>query len=77
MKEMAAGFLVSEGLIRRREQVVNTASHPRNVDRNVIGVFLADGVEIDFKSLTRHIFVSSSCGLCGKASQASKTSPRE
>jgi FdhD protein len=67
-EELAVGFLVSEGLIRRREQVVNTASHPRNADGNVIGIFLADGVEIDFKSLTRHTFVSSSCGLCGKAS---------
>jgi FdhD protein len=67
-EELAVGFLASEGLIRSREQVVNTASHPRNLDRNVIGVFLADGVEIDFKSLTRHTFVSSSCGLCGKAS---------
>jgi FdhD protein len=67
-EELAAGFLVSEGLIDRREQVVNTATHPRNADRNVIGVFLADGVEIDFQRLTRHTFVSSSCGLCGKAS---------
>jgi FdhD protein len=67
-EELAAGFLVSEGLIQRREQVVNTSPHPRNADRNVIGVFLADGVEIDFQRLTRHTFVSSSCGLCGKAS---------
>jgi FdhD protein len=67
-EELAIGFLVSEGLLDRREQVVNTATHPRNADRNVIGVFLADGVEIDFQRLTRHTFVSSSCGLCGKAS---------
>jgi FdhD protein len=69
--ELAAGFLLTEGLIRRREQVVNIASHPRNRDQNVIGLFLADGVEIDFKSLVRHTFVSSSCGLCGKATIAS------
>jgi len=67
-EELAAGFLVSEGLIQRREQVVNTSPHPRNAARNVIGVFLADGVKIDFQQLTRHTFVSSSCGLCGKAS---------
>ncbi|HEY3861813.1 MAG TPA: formate dehydrogenase accessory sulfurtransferase FdhD [Verrucomicrobiae bacterium] len=66
--ELAAGFLASEGLVHSREQVVKIASHPRNTERNVIGVFLADGVEIDFKSLARHTFVSSSCGLCGKAS---------
>jgi FdhD protein len=66
--ELAAGFLLSEGVISRREQVVSIASHPRNTNRNVIGVFLADGVELDFKRLDRHTFVSSSCGLCGKTS---------
>jgi FdhD protein len=67
-EELALGFLVSEGLIARREQVVNTATHPRNPNKNVMGVFLADGAQIDFQRLTRHTFVSSSCGLCGKAS---------
>jgi FdhD protein len=66
--ELAAGFLVSEGVITRREQLVSIASHPRNIARNVIGVFLADSVELDFKRFERHTFVSSSCGLCGKTS---------
>jgi FdhD protein len=66
--ELAAGFLLSEGVIGRREQLVSIASHPRNMTRNVIGVFLADGVDLDFKRLERHTFVSSSCGLCGKTS---------
>jgi FdhD protein len=68
--ELAAGFLLSEGVIDRREQVVSIASHPRNTTRNVIGVFLADSVKLDLKSLDRHSFVSSSCGLCGKTSIA-------
>jgi FdhD protein len=67
-EELAVGFLFSEGIIRGREQVVNTAAHPRNMDRNVIGVFLADGVKVDLKTLDRRTFVSSSCGLCGKTS---------
>jgi FdhD protein len=66
--ELALGFLFSEGLIERREQVVNTATHPRNKDQNVIGVFLADGVKIDLTRLARNTFVSAGCGLCGKAS---------
>jgi FdhD protein len=69
-EELAAGFLFSEGVISRREQVVSISSHPRNTTRNVIGVFLADGVELDLKRLDRHTFVSSSCGLCGKTSIA-------
>ena len=35
---------------------------------NVLNVFLAPSVEVDFDRLTRHVFASSSCGLCGKAS---------
>lgn len=68
--ELAAGFLVSEGLIKRREQIARIAAYPRNADQNVIGVYLADGVRIDFTGLARHGFVSSSCGLCGKTSIA-------
>jgi FdhD protein len=67
-KELAAGFVLSEGIIDRGEQLVSIASHPRNKTRNVIGVFLADGVKLDLKRLDRHSFVSSSCGLCGKTS---------
>ena len=71
--ELAAGFLVTEGLIRKREDVVEIAWCQRKAapagkdDRNTLNVFLAPSVECDFKKLTRHVFASSSCGLCGKA----------
>jgi len=68
--ELAAGFLLSEGLIRNRQQILKISPHIRNPEGNVLDVFLADGVEVDFKQLTRHVFASSSCGLCGKASIA-------
>jgi FdhD protein len=67
-EELAAGFLLAEGLIRRREDVVKIAPYARNEFGNVLDVFLAPGVEVDFARLTRHVFASSSCGLCGKAS---------
>ena len=67
-EELAAGFLVSEGMIHRREDVLKIAPYPRNAEKNVMGVYLSPEVAIDFKQLTRHVFVSSSCGLCGKAS---------
>ena len=63
--ELAVGFLVSEGIIREREQVIRTQHYPRNTENNVINVFLTH--EIDLARLTRHVFASSSCGLCGKA----------
>lgn len=65
--ELAAGFLVSEGLIKKRSDVLKIEPYPRNKEKNVINVFLAPDVAVDFKQLTRHVFASSSCGLCGKA----------
>ncbi|MDB6058523.1 MAG: fdhD [Verrucomicrobiales bacterium] len=67
-EELAVGFLLSEGLITTREQVARIEPYPRNRDKNVINVFLSPDVQIDFARLTRHVFMSSSCGLCGKSS---------
>jgi len=66
-EELAAGFLFTEGLVRRREQILAIKRHPRNGQNNVLDVFLSPEVKVDFARLTRHIFASSSCGLCGKA----------
>ena len=65
--ELAAGFLFSEGLLHSSEQILNIAPYPRNKSGNVIDVFLQPEVKVDFARLTRHVFASSSCGLCGKA----------
>jgi FdhD protein len=65
--ELATGFLVTEGLIKQRSDVLEIEPYPRNKDKNVINIFLAPDVAVDFKQLTRHVFASSSCGLCGKA----------
>lgn len=69
--ELAAGFLVSEGLIHKRNDVVEIAYCQRGEAadfENTLNIFLSPSVEIDFQKLTRHVFASSSCGLCGKAS---------
>jgi FdhD protein len=63
--ELAAGFLVTEGVITSTKDIVRIAPHPRN-KQNVINVFLRN--RADLSRLKRHVFVSSSCGLCGKAS---------
>ncbi len=67
-EELAAGFFLGEGLIRRRSDVRRIVHHPRNNDKNIIGVFLGAKKSIDLNRLKRHFFVSSSCGLCGKTS---------
>ncbi|MEX0744300.1 MAG: formate dehydrogenase accessory sulfurtransferase FdhD [Phycisphaeraceae bacterium] len=65
--ELAAGFLLSEGLIRSKDDVYAIDTCARDVEGNVVNIYLEPHVEIDFASLTRHVFASSSCGLCGKA----------
>jgi FdhD protein len=73
--ELAAGFLLSEDLLRRRGDLAEILRPPRPKDesraRSWINMQLAEGVEFDFDRLTRHVFASSSCGLCGKATIAS------
>ena len=66
-EELAAGFLATEGLIHRPDDVLKIEACPRNEEGNLVNVLLAPMVFIDFKKLTRHVFASSSCGLCGKA----------
>jgi FdhD protein len=69
--ELAAGFLVGEGIIRQRSEVVEIAHCQRGKEaelQNVLNVFLAPSVEVHFDQLTRHVFASSSCGVCGKTS---------
>jgi FdhD protein len=66
-EELAAGFLLSEGLIAKRDDVLRMEPCGRNEEGNLLNVVLAPEVNVDFEKLTRHVFASSSCGLCGKA----------
>ena len=67
--ELAAGFLLAEGIIRQRRDVVGIAPCAASPEPdNTLNVFLAARVKVDFAHLTRHVFAASSCGLCGKAS---------
>ena len=69
--ELAAGFLLTEGLIHKRSDVVGIAHCRQGAAanyHNTLNIFLAASVRVDFTRLTRHVFASSSCGLCGKAS---------
>jgi FdhD protein len=65
--ELAVGFLLTEGIIRSPRDVLRVEPCYRNEDGNLINVLLAPDVPVDFERLTRHVFASSSCGLCGKA----------
>ena len=70
-QELVAGFLRTEGQIKRRSNVIEIAHCTEGEAaqlENTMNVLLAPEVEIDYGKLTRHFFASSSCGLCGKAS---------
>lgn len=67
--ELAAGFLFTEGITHHRSDLVEIAlCRQSECPENVLNVFLAPGVNVNFERLTRHVFASSSCGVCGKAS---------
>ena len=69
--ELAAGFLFTEGLVQRREQVIALANATNDDDGkrgNVVRAEVAAEVLLDFDKLRRHFFAASSCGICGKAS---------
>ena len=69
--ELTAGFLYTERLIQHSSELMGISycksARPPN-QRNVVEARLADEVDFDPAKLQRNFFVSSSCGVCGKAS---------
>src|SRR5262249_35248867 len=68
-EELAAGFLLSEAIVRSHDKI-DKFSRPksaRNRD-NIIVVDLAGGKKIKLNASERFATISSSCGLCGKES---------
>jgi FdhD protein len=99
-RELAAGFLVAEGLVQHADELIDIrhqlhclssalndrgqfkkrqkAASAKSANEaapevvlsagNTINVRLKNSKSLDFKKLTRHVFTSSSCGICSKAS---------
>lgn len=71
--ELAAGFLYGESLIHTRRDVaairycVDPATDGRQ-QFNIVHVELAAGTPFDAARLQRNFYMTSSCGVCGKAS---------
>jgi FdhD protein len=69
--ELAAGFLFTEGVVSEPQAISRIAycTDPGEAQRyNIVNVYLRPGVPFDVERLSRHVFTSSSCGICGKAS---------
>jgi FdhD protein len=70
-RELAAGFLVSEGIIKSAKDLfdITTCVTPGTAGKgNVVDAALAQPGSFDPSKLTRHLFTSASCGVCSKAS---------
>ncbi len=71
--ELATGFLLGEGIIATGKQV-RTVSYCLDADvdeeqrYNIVNVELRGGLDPDLRTLERHFYTNSSCGVCGKAS---------
>jgi FdhD protein len=63
--ELAAGFLVGEGLLRSRDQVGGFGGDGLG---NSVRVELRPGVPLALQRLERNCYTTSSCGVCGKTS---------
>lgn len=70
-RELAAGFALTERIIDKACQLIEVAHCQRNRaehPENIINLFLDPKLACDLGKLSRHLFASSSCGICGKAS---------
>ncbi|MBA2690895.1 MAG: formate dehydrogenase accessory sulfurtransferase FdhD [Rubrobacter sp.] len=71
--ELAAGFLYGEGIVSDRDDIqkISYCTDPE-VDAeqlyNIVNVELREGKDYDIRSLERHFYTTSACGVCGKAS---------
>ena len=71
--DLAAGFLLTEGIIHRRGDIASMAHCPADeqglrIEPNIVNVNPSDPALVDPDRWRRNFFATSSCGICGKAS---------
>lgn len=78
--ELVTGFLLSEGIIKEPHDIISIQHcHSKEAEKgdNTVKVQLQEQVSLPWDLHKRHVYVSSSCGICGKTSmEAVKTSCR-
>src|SRR5258708_1770274 len=68
-EELVAGFLFTEGIVSRREDLVALRMPGDNSpERNLVRVTLDPSVRLAENSAARRFSAGSACGVCGKAS---------
>src|SRR2546428_3331829 len=69
--ELAAGFLLTEGIVARKRDIVRIeyCTDPGVVQEyNIVSAALRPEVAFRADRLSRHFYMTSSCGVCGKTS---------
>lgn len=69
--DLAAGFLLTEGIVRSPEDVASIhhcETDDTESDKNIVNVNPTNPESVDPTRWQRNFFVTSSCGICGKAS---------
>jgi FdhD protein len=61
--ELATGFLFTEGFVESAEDILNVRCRG-----NTAVVTLAEGIDVNREGTRRNFYMTSSCGICGKAS---------
>lgn len=61
--ELAAGFLFTEGFVQSSSDIIDI-----KCSSNTVCITLAEGVHVDPDRSERNFSITSSCGVCGKAS---------
>ncbi|MBK9257024.1 MAG: formate dehydrogenase accessory sulfurtransferase FdhD [Saprospiraceae bacterium] len=62
--DLSVGFLFTESIISSFGDVDNI----KDVDENIVEVIMNTSFRLGNKSISRNFYISSSCGVCGKAS---------
>jgi FdhD protein len=71
--ELAAGFLFGEGIVNSPDDIQKISycvdsDLDAEQQYNIVNVELRGNREYDLRSLDRHFYTTSACGVCGKAS---------
>jgi FdhD protein len=68
--DLVAGFLHGEGIVTEASDLVEITycRGDEQQEYNIVEARLRPGVDFDIEQLRRNVYMSSSCGVCGKAS---------
>lgn len=68
-RELAAGFALTEGIVAKSAEIFEITScvETEAATGNVVEITLTNPASFSASKFSRHIFSSSSCGICGKA----------